>query len=120
MNIYPTAYWIAPFGERIEFQLYPYYGSWNEVGGIYLFCTWDAQRNVYVPAYIGETENFRRRFRDHEKWFPAIDMGAYLVLAAIVQPTIKRKFLEGLMISEYKPLLNTQLVGKNLADFFRK
>lgn len=91
-----------------EFSVYQQGGNWNDVGGIYIFSGLSSRRE-WVPIYIGQTDSFRNRIPLHEKWIPAMRLGATHVHAMAESQEAKRLQVERLLIATYQPALNTQL-----------
>lgn len=80
--------------------------TWNEVGGIYIFCGINA-KNQWQPYYIGQADNFRNRLGSHENWKAAAHMGATHIHAMTVQEAATRDKIEKELIQTWKPPLNT-------------
>ena len=56
--------------------------------------------------YIGETHDFSQRIPNHEKWQPALLLGATHTFYRVVEDEAERKRLEGWLIRVYDPELN--------------
>ena len=104
-----TTSWTSPTGEVITFQICDYYGDWNNIGGIYMMCKFHTLQNLFEPIYIGQAVSLRNRLSGHEKWLPAVRLGATNVLAVVETSGNKRDFLERLLVRHFDPQLNKQL-----------
>ncbi len=82
--------------------------SWNDVGGVYIFCGINS-KNQWQPYYIGKTDNFRNRIPSHEQWKSAAQLGATHIHAMTVQTEAMRDKIEKELVQTWKPPLNTQL-----------
>lgn len=80
---------------------------WPDEPGVYILVNADTHGN-YSPLYVGETDSFRTRFRDHEKWDRARDMGMNQVHLRIVDNQNGREALELHLIRVLQPPLNEQ------------
>jgi len=97
------AWWLT-----YEFDVYSYYGSWTDVGGVYMMTGLNSL-NQWVPLYAGKADNFRKRMSGHEKWNPAVQLGATHVHAMVVELEFLRNWIEHELIRVYDPPLNKQL-----------
>jgi hypothetical protein len=111
-----TANWIAPWGEKIKFGIWDYSAEWNDVGGVYLFCRFNAIFQQWEPIYIGQTYSFKTRLRNHEKWIFAVLAGAEKVLAVVQPIQDKRDLLEEALIISLQPSLNDRLKNAALSS----
>ena len=95
---------------NFDFNIYDFISQWsNKVGGIYIFSGPASDKpNVWYPYYIGKAESFAARIPYHDKWSPAVQLGATHVHALVVQQEETRKLLESLLIEKYNPSLNIQ------------
>jgi excinuclease UvrABC nuclease subunit len=91
-----------------EFTMYSPNTEWNDVGGVYIF-TGRNQEGLWVALYIGQTDSFRNRIPQHEKWNPAAQRGASHVHALVVPQEATRLAIEEELIRTYRPPLNDQL-----------
>jgi hypothetical protein len=67
--------------------------------------------------YVGQTNSFRNRLADHEKWQPSKRPGAIAVLATVIKLQSKRNEIEKELIQKLDPPLNKQIkIGCGLAD----
>ena len=67
-------------------------GAWRPVGGLYIFALLD--RREWRPLYVGETDSFRRRFANHERWPEAAQLGATHVHVRAEKSAVQREILE--------------------------
>jgi hypothetical protein len=107
-----TISFISPTGDNINFKICDFTSEWNEVGGIYMFCRRVVLLNgciIWMPVYIGKTNNFKIRLPSHEKWEKAIQLGAVKVLAVVEESEYRRSLLEFQLIQHFDPPLNKQL-----------
>lgn len=81
--------------------------EWKEVAGVYIFCGTTPQ-NVWDPLYVGQTDNFRTRLANHERWGEAVALLATHILAREVPLQADRDRLEQALIQAFHPPLNTQ------------
>jgi excinuclease UvrABC nuclease subunit len=92
-----------------DFLVYdPHNTTWNDVSGIYIFTGLNLQVNRWVALYIGQADSFRNRIPWHEKWSPAVQLGATHVHAMVVEPEASRGEIERYLIGENQPSLNVQ------------
>ncbi|MFA6051952.1 MAG: GIY-YIG nuclease family protein [Methylobacter sp.] len=92
-----------------EFSICHHDANWSNTAGIYIFCGIDQQKNLWIPLYIGQTENFRNRLPLHEQWNHARKLGATHVHAKAVSQQSQRDILEKQLIQLFQPKLNIQL-----------
>jgi len=92
----------------LTFQICDYSGDWNEVAGIYMFCSANAQ-GQWQSLYIGQASSFKDRLCAHEQWTPAVRLGATHAHAIVVPTQSERDRLEKMLIAEMNPPLNVQL-----------
>lgn len=90
------------------FGVYLPNATWNPIPGIYIFCFVNPQKNVWEPLYIGETESFKDRFANHDRWDEACRLGATHVHAMAVQQAGARLLIEKELIQRFQPVLNVQ------------
>jgi hypothetical protein len=91
-----------------DFDVNEHGANWNDVAGVYMFCSLNAQ-NQWVALYIGQTDSFRTRIPRHEVWNPAVLAGATHVHAMVVPTAAMRDVIEKNLIQAFGPVLNTQL-----------
>ena len=101
------------------FKVCDFGGSWNAVGGVYIFSGIDHQNGWWEPLYVGQTDSFRNRIPFHERWAEAVQLGATHVHATVVPQAAMRAAVERHLIEAYQPPLNIQFRSLSLADFFR-
>ncbi len=95
-----ASYVFAPYSPNI---------NWPSVGGVYMFSRPTAGRpGVWDVFYIGQTDNFQRRFSNHERWAEAVRSGVTHILAAAVNTQAARDQLERELIFTVKPPMNDQ------------
>lgn len=101
-------YWLKPNIDGLPAQ-----------SGIYCVysCTYDAQNDtvsIKKLIYIGESDNIRKRVKDHEKWDKwrrELGLGQQLCFsAALIGPQSDRERAEAAMIFKHKPPCNTEYV----------
>jgi len=106
-------------GQAYKFNCYAPQTGWHAVAGCYVFVTHafaaHGASNVQVH-YIGQTDSFQRRIREHqdEKWASAAREGANLVLALTVPNEAVRLEMEQDLIRAYQPRLNVQHAQQNV------
>jgi excinuclease UvrABC nuclease subunit len=92
-----------------EFTVYTIDPTWNEVSGVYIFCGITVQ-NLWKALYVGKADSFKARLMaSHEKWKPALELGASHVHALVVELAASRDKIERELILAYQPPLNIQL-----------
>ena len=100
-------------GQTYKFNCYAPQTGWNAVPGCYAFIT-----HAFVAGggsdirvhYIGQTDSFQRRMREHQddKWASAARDGANLVLALTEPNEATRVAIEQDLIQALQPKLNAQ------------
>jgi hypothetical protein len=95
-----TASWIG-----FEFEIWPMYVPWSDVGGIYIFAQADEHKG-WKPLYVGITRNFRKRCRNHERWLDAFVLGATHIHVRKEEQPRMRAIFERVLIAAYKVPLN--------------
>jgi hypothetical protein len=106
-------------GRRVALDRCDWQRTWKTVPLIYAFGGSDFPTNPTVPLYyIGETGNAAARMPGHEKWLPALIMGATDVYSVVMHNEHDRLDLERDLISYHKPPLNTEYTsGPSLVDY---
>jgi excinuclease UvrABC nuclease subunit len=95
----------------LSYELYVYTinTNWNDdVGGIYIF-SGPINNNQWVAYYIGQTDSFKDRLPNHERWEEAKRLGATHVHAMVVRQEATREDIERELIRAFQPRLNLQL-----------
>jgi hypothetical protein len=105
------------FGGTLVFERYNPWRLSNECGGIYVFAS-NGLLRPYHPIYIGESNTFKTRLSSHEKWDPAVKLGASVVLVHFEADENIRLRLEKILIDEFKPVLNVQHKNEGLLGMF--
>lgn len=82
--------------------------DWPDVGGLYIFAGVNAEGD-WIPYYIGQTDSFRNRLPNHERWLPAQFCGATHVHVRPEASAGTRDTLERQLIDAFQPALNKQL-----------
>lgn len=91
-----------------EFTVYdPSSTTWNAKAGIYIF-TGIISTGRWKAYYIGQTDDFSSRIPGHEKWAPAVRLGASHIHARVVPLQASRDTLESQLIQACQPPLNVQ------------
>ncbi len=90
-----------------EFTVYTPSAPWNNVAGVYIF-TGVNNLNQWVALYIGQTDSFRNRIPSHDKWNPAVRLGATHIHAMVAPLEATRDRVEWELIQAYHPPLNAQ------------
>jgi hypothetical protein len=91
-------------GAKYVYETYDINTVWNPLPGNYAFA--DAALRI---KYVGQTDNFAKRFSNHEKWPEAVKYGATQILARVNQQgEIARKAEETDLIRAYNPPCNVQ------------
>ena len=91
-----------------EFTIYPMDATWNDVGGIYIF-SGQGQDGLWRPLYIGQTNSFKTRLPNHDRWAEAQRLGATHVHARKEEQEATRLAREAELIQAFQPRLNTLL-----------
>jgi hypothetical protein len=103
-----TTRWTGESGASYEFTLHGF-GAFCAQSGVYVFCT--AAVGLWIPLYIGETDNFARRIGGdltlHRAW-PAIrDAGAtHLAILKVAGPQAFRLDVARDLKARYRPSCN--------------
>lgn len=100
--------WNAPDGRQFVFHVCSSAGNWSESSGVYVFAKFQSQQGAWDALYVGQCVSFRSRIPGHEKWSPAVQMGAESVLACPIAIAGDRDLVEGAMICQFDPPLNRQ------------
>ena len=79
---------------------------WNDVPGVYIFAGLDATGQWWSAKYIGQTNSFRQRMWNHERWQEAMGLGATHVHGMVMQDAAQRLTAEADLIEGYRPPLN--------------
>jgi len=103
-----TCTWAGISGRTYQFTIYDPDTSWNDVPGNYIFAH-ETSAGRWKADYIGETESFKERFSNHEKWPCATRHGATHVHAHVNQNgETARRAEETDLIRNYNPPCNEQ------------
>lgn len=95
-------------GNAYNYEAYPVYSNWSNAAGHYAFAYITPQITWQI-LYIGETECFADRFRNHHALPAAIAKGATHILARCdSRGLVVRQREEKLLIERYAPVLNKQ------------
>lgn len=94
-------------GQTLDFHVLPFESNWADTSGIYAFSR-QAPLGNHKVLYVGQTNSFKTRFSNHERWPDAKRKGATHVLAVSVPLQSKRNEIEAALIAEWRPLLNSQ------------
>lgn len=94
-------------GQTLVMHIYESDTTWAERSGLYVFVI--PGEGCWHPLYIGETDNFKNRLPNHERWEEAALRGATHVHAVVVPQEATRRDLEERLIRRYQPPMNTQL-----------
>jgi predicted GIY-YIG superfamily endonuclease len=108
MSKITTENWEGISHKSYSFNVYTIDTSFKEIGAIYIF-TKDDGRN-YTAIYIGETENLKEQFDNHERMDEILENGATKIHIHSDDVEKTRKLKEEDLIKRWKPLLNTQNV----------
>lgn len=95
-------------GSAFEVHPPPSEVDWSEEPGLYLFVQPGTRGGLDAVLYVGETESFRTRLPDHERWQEASSLGAFQVHTRVVQDDLERYLLEAQLIETLQPPLNVQ------------
>lgn len=90
-----------------SFYVYPHNTSWNDVAGIYIFCS--VVNNRWLAHYIGQASSFSDRLSNHERFREALMLGMTHIHALTVPAQADRDRIEKALIQSYQPRLNTLL-----------
>ena len=102
--------WAISSTETVEFEIYDNNLGWNKAPGVYIF-SYQAASGVWLPLYVGQTDDFSARLPSHEKLDRAIHLGATHIHARVVYQQPWRDQIERYMIQQYQPPLNQQMKG---------
>jgi len=107
----PTvAFPVIPLSGRsgsYSFTLIPWGHPLNAVGAVYVALR--CQPNVTTALYVGQTNDLRQRFADHEHDEAFSQHGATHLAALVVTNESQRLAIEGELIASYDPPINTQM-----------
>ena len=100
--------WYGEDGTPYEYRIYDRGTIWNDVPGNYIFAVMSS--GLWVPLYIGETDNFESRLNsNHEKWDAALRRGMTHIHAHTGSPVYEtRRYEEWNLIRKHAPELNRQ------------
>ena len=102
----PKVTWSIGNGKTLRFNVYDLETNWYDVPGLYIFCY--QTMNSWPALYIGQTDNFQKRFANHERLPEAIRRGATHIHALTVNEQANRDAWERTLITIYQPAMNTQ------------
>jgi hypothetical protein len=94
-----------PDGRTIVFSIFQQNTDWNDVSGIYAFCSVNPN-GTYRPFYIGQASSFKNRLPNHERWASASRLGATFILAVAIPLQTERDSIERQLIRQLQPPLN--------------
>ena len=101
--------WPLGNNQSLDFDIYdPRTVSWNEVAGLYIFANLTDSTHWH-SFYVGQTDNFKSRIPNHERWNSAVRHGATHVHALVVPQAANRDTWERRLIALLQPVLNDQL-----------
>jgi hypothetical protein len=102
-----TYKWPLVKDDSLEFTIYDANAAWRPAAGVYIFAF--AVDQVHWRAlYVGQTENFRARIPNHERWAEASRLGATHVHALEVRRANIREIFEEALIKNLQPVMNAQ------------
>lgn len=88
-----------------SFGIYNPGGNWNDTPGLYIFA-YRGTDGLWRALYIGQTESFRARLPNHERWADAVRYGATHIHAMTETNAVRRSMIERQLIAVYRPPLN--------------
>lgn len=80
--------------------------KWSPTGGVYLFAAQSDPPGRWRVLYVGQTDSFALRLRNHPKWDGAHFAGATHVHVMSVPDRRHRQDLERRIIRELQPPMN--------------
>ena len=84
---FPVLIWVGFSGTRYEFEHHAIGMTFNQIGGVYIFCR-RATNGLWYAVYVGETDNFQSRLYNdlgsHHSWPDITRAGATHVCAMVV------------------------------------
>ena len=111
MSNSPTTKIYGPSNKIYHFEIWFKESEFEDVGGVYIFSKIETSLGGkelirHIHLYIGETNSFKERLDNHEKWDDAIEHGAQMILLLPENDADRRKKVEKDLIEEYNPILN--------------
>ena len=105
-------------GQAHRFTCHAPQTEWNAVGGCYAFAAHNSGgigASVTRILYIGQTDSFQRRMREHrdDQWAAAGRIGGNMILALVALSEAARLAIEQDLIRAYQPRLNILHVQQN-------
>jgi len=101
--------WPLGNNQSLTFNIYdPKTISWSESAGLYIFAHL-IDSTHWRAFYVGQTDNFKSRIPNHERWSSALRLGATHVHALAVPLAANRDTWEKRLIAFLQPVLNDQL-----------
>ena len=92
-------------GNEYKFTVYTPEGNWHDVGGIYAFVSQNREGRWPIH-YIGQTNSFKNRFNEHDRWKDACKAGATHIAVLVIKEESTRLAVEKALIAYHDPKLN--------------
>ncbi|MDP4538226.1 hypothetical protein Q9K01_01110 [Qipengyuania sp. DY56-A-20] len=104
-----TIEWPGQFGRTHAFELYPIGTTFNEVGGVYIFCKPYPGRQ-WQALYVGETGNLNERLNTalqrHQAWPSCQSGGATHICAKVIGSGVSGRMERLALETELRHSLN--------------
>ena len=103
-----TCSWPLGDSNVLNFHVYDKNEEWKALAGLYIF-TYQASDGLWIPLYVGQTNDFSARLPSHERLDEAVRNGATHIHALAVPLQANRDSWEEKLIQYLQPPMNQQL-----------
>lgn len=100
----------------VNFQIHPINTEFRDVGGIYMFCTYNSANKMFTPVYIGKASNLANRISYHDRIEEAKELGAKYILVTKVDRETTREQIEKILIGRLNPKLNCHFKTESINE----
>jgi hypothetical protein len=104
-----TFSWPIGHNETLTFTIYGANQYWERTPCLYIFAYQNPDK-IWVPLYVGQTDDFSASLTSHEKLDMAMLLGATHIHARVVPFKTSRDAFELALIRNLKPIMNAQIL----------